>query len=60
MMHIRRTTNPASRWRPGCNEGLGHTLPDDEHPYAYASTQATNCAGCGEYKHAPLRIDAMG
>lgn len=31
----------------------------DEHPYTYASTQATNCAGCGEYKHTPLRIDAM-
>jgi hypothetical protein len=26
----------------------------------YASTQATNCAGCGEHKHTPLRIDAMG
>ena len=33
---------------------------DGEHPYTYASTQATNCAGCGEYKHTPLRIDAMG
>jgi hypothetical protein len=33
---------------------------DDEHPYTYASTQATNCAGCGEYKHTPLRIDSMG
>lgn len=32
----------------------------DEHPYTYASTQATNCAGCLEYKHTPLRIDAMG
>jgi hypothetical protein len=32
----------------------------DEHPYTYASTQATKCAGCGEYKHTPLRIDAMG
>ena len=42
------------------NEGLGPTPPDDEHPYTYASTQATNCAGCGEYKHTPLRIDAMG
>jgi len=35
-------------------------LAADEHPYTYASTQATNCAGCGEYKHTPLRIDAMG
>lgn len=41
-------------------EGLGLTPRDDEHPYTYASTQATNCAGCGEYKHTPLRIDAMG
>ena len=31
----------------------------DEHPYTYASTQATTCAGCGKYKHTPLRIDAM-
>lgn len=31
-----------------------------ERSYTYASTQATNCAGCGEYKHTPLRIDAMG
>lgn len=28
--------------------------------YAYASRQATTCAGCGERKHTPLRIDAMG
>ena len=33
---------------------------DDEHPYTYASTQATTCASCGEYAHTPLRIDAMG
>ena len=26
----------------------------------YTSTQATNCAECGEHKHTPLRIDAMG
>lgn len=44
----------------GSSAGLGPTPPDDEHPYTYASTQATNCAGCGEYKHTPLRIDAMG
>ena len=31
----------------------------DQEP-TYASTQATNCAGCGEHKHTPLRIDAMG
>lgn len=29
-------------------------------PLTYSSTQATNCAGCGEHKHTPLRIDAMG
>lgn len=28
--------------------------------YAYASTQATTCAECGEHKHTPLRVDAMG
>ncbi|HHM4936116.1 TPA: hypothetical protein ACRN3P_002859 [Pseudomonas aeruginosa] len=28
--------------------------------WTYASTQATNCAGCGEYKHTPLRVDWMG
>jgi|GEM_PF-2013277 len=28
--------------------------------YAYASKQATTCAGCGKHKHTPLRIDAMG
>jgi hypothetical protein len=25
----------------------------------YISTQATNCAGCGQHKHTPLRVDAM-
>lgn len=35
---------------------------DDWHlrGYAYASKQATKCAGCGQHKHTPLRIDAMG
>ena len=28
--------------------------------YTYASTQATKCAECGQHKHTPLRIDAMG
>lgn len=28
--------------------------------WTYASTQATNCAGCGEHKHTPLRVDWMG
>lgn len=29
-------------------------------PVTYSSTQATKCAGCGEYKHTPLRRDEMG
>ncbi|WP_233869283.1 hypothetical protein [Paraburkholderia adhaesiva] len=28
--------------------------------HTYVSTQATNCARCGEHKHTPLRIDWMG
>jgi hypothetical protein len=28
--------------------------------YTYTSAQATNCAGCGQHKHTPLRVDAMG
>lgn len=28
--------------------------------YVYASKQATLCAGCGEHKHTPLRVDWMG
>jgi hypothetical protein len=39
---------------------LGVAAQASQHPYTYASTQATNCAGCGKYKHTPLRIDAMG
>lgn len=37
-------------------------VDDDWHlrGYAYASKQATTCAGCGKHKHTPLRIDAMG
>jgi hypothetical protein len=27
--------------------------------YTYASTQATKCARCGQYKHTPLRVDKM-
>jgi len=29
-------------------------------PFTYSTMQATNCAGCGQHKHTPLRIDAMG
>lgn len=38
------------------------SVDDDWHlrGYAYASKQRTTCAGCGEHKHTPLRIDAMG
>ena len=35
-------------------------LAQPEQEPTYTSTQATNCAGCGEHKHTPLRIDAMG
>ncbi|WP_313453414.1 hypothetical protein [Stutzerimonas nitrititolerans] len=28
--------------------------------FTYSSEQATNCAGCGQHKHTPLRVDAMG
>ena len=34
--------------------------PSDAAAPTYSSTQATNCASCGEHKHTPLRIDAMG
>ena len=37
--------------RPELSDAVAHT---------YSSTQATNCASCGEHKHTPLRIDAMG
>lgn len=53
-------TNKADPCGSDSSAVLGMTPRDDEHPYTYASTQATNCAGCGEYKHTPLRIDAMG
>ncbi|WP_164462647.1 MULTISPECIES: hypothetical protein [Burkholderia] len=33
---------------------------DAREAHTYASTQATNCASCGEHKHTPLRIDWMG
>jgi len=34
--------------------------PAQQEPYTYTSTQSTMCAECGEHKHTPLRIDAMG
>lgn len=36
------------------------TAQPEQDKYTYASTQATMCAVCGEHKHTPLRIDAMG
>ena len=53
-------TKPDGRLASPLTEVLGLTPPAGDHPYTYASTQATNCACCGEYKHTPLRIDAMG
>ncbi len=53
-------TDQATPAKVRLTDGLGPTPQADEHPYTYASTQATNCAGCGEYKHTPLRIDEMG
>ncbi|WP_153164308.1 hypothetical protein [Stenotrophomonas nematodicola] len=42
--------------------GAQEPVDDDWHlrGYAYASKQATTCAGCGKHTHTPLRIDAMG
>lgn len=42
--------------------GTKEPVDNDWHlrGYAYASKQATTCAGCGKHKHTPLRIDAMG
>jgi uroporphyrinogen-III decarboxylase len=39
---------------------MTNTNKVDVEPYTYASKQATKCAQCGEHKHTPLRIDAMG
>ena len=39
--------------------GLDYMEPAQQQ-HTYASTQATMCAGCGEHKHTPLRIDTMG
>lgn len=41
----------------------GEDVPDSDwrlRGYVYASKQATSCAGCGDYKHTPLRVDWMG
>ena len=41
-------------------KAIKEALEQPEQEPTYTSTQATNCAGCGEHKHTPLRIDAMG
>jgi len=33
---------------------------EDKKPLTYSSSQATNCAVCGENKHTPLRVDRLG
>ena len=43
-----QTSSPASAPRSG-----------DGESYTYASTQATECACCGQRKHTPLRVDGM-
>lgn len=40
------------------NAELRGKIPDV--PHTYASSQSTNCAGCGKHKHTPLRVDPMG
>jgi hypothetical protein len=39
---------------------LEEALAQPEQKPTYTSTQSTNCAICGEHKHTPPRIDAMG
>jgi hypothetical protein len=39
---------------------IPHKPEQPEQKPTYTSTQSTNCASCGEHKHTPLRIDAMG
>ena len=39
---------------------LEEALAQPEQKPTYTSTQSTNCASCGEHKHTPPRIDAMG
>ncbi len=55
--HIRELMEALAARQPGAQM----PVDDDWHlrGYAYASKQATTCAGCGKHKHTPLRIDAM-
>lgn len=55
------------KWRPADVPTNGvpavQTKGKDDSPVVaptYCSSQATKCASCGERKHTPLRIDAMG
>lgn len=52
-----------------CSRGKGHEGPcaasqapvqQKKENFTYSSNQATNCAGCSNHKHTPLRVDAMG
>ena len=64
---VYRGVNDGVRWaRPAAEfyDGRFERIDADDQPtepaLTYSSTQATTCAGCGERKHTPLRIDAMG
>lgn len=47
--------------RPPEDERLDARSCSRKQPeYTYASTQQTECAGCGKLKHTPLRRDEMG
>lgn len=52
-----------------CSRSKGHEGPcaasqapvqQKKENFTYSSNQATNCAGCSNHKHTPLRVDAMG
>lgn len=40
-------------------EALKAEMETYKASFTYSSTQSTNCAGCGQHKHTPLRVDAM-
>ena len=46
--------------RPLNEKELKQQFNNEWNSLTYKSTQATKCAGCGEYKHTPLRRDQMG
>ena len=51
---------PGIKYIKGENTHIPANEIDATKVYTYTSTQATNCACCGERKHTPLRIDWMG